>query len=56
MRYVLIVHLFELVDVTIFFLKTGSKLEKFDLGQVKSIIWTEGVCYDRRHIYQAEAH
>jgi len=43
MRYVLIVHLFELVDVTIFFLKTGSKLEKFDLGQVKSIIWTEGV-------------
>jgi len=33
MKYVLIVHLFEPVDVRNIFLKTWSKLEKFDLGQ-----------------------
>jgi hypothetical protein len=35
MEYILVLHLFELVDVIIIF-KLGSKLEKFDLAQSQS--------------------
>jgi hypothetical protein len=33
MKFVLTMHLIELVDANVFFLKTWSKLEKFDAGQ-----------------------
>jgi len=33
MKYILIEHLFELIDVNIFFLKTQAKFKKFDLGE-----------------------
>jgi hypothetical protein len=33
LKYVLIIHLFSIVNANIFVYKLGTKLEKFDLGQ-----------------------